>query len=468
MLNQSLKQYFLDHKDALLKDLSTLVAINSEDMPPEPGMPYGRGPAECLAAAARIMEGYGFPVTNYDNYVIAADFGPAPRKLDILAHLDVVPAGEGWTVTEPFTPKIVDGRIYGRGTCDDKGPALCALYAMRAIKELGIPLKNGVRLILGSNEECGSDDLVYYFAKETSAPMTFSPDADYPVINVEKGMLRSAFTAQLPTEEPLPRLVSFHSGTVVNVVPDRAVALVEGLSMDTIDEIARTFMSEVPVQVTCDEQDGGVSVQIKGRNAHASTPNRGENALTALLAFLSKLPLADSDTTHAFHALARLFPHGDFHGAALGVNLEEEVAGKTTLTLDILNLADGNLKGVSDARVCLAGTDENTTRVIAAKLTEAGFTPDPDTAMIPPHHVPADSELVQALLKVYTDVTGKEGKPIAIGGGTYVHHIDNGVAFGCMVPEVDNHLHGADEFMEISAILESCEIFARAILDLCT
>jgi len=467
MYKDRLKEYFLAHKDALLSDVSTLVAINSEDMPPEPGMPYGRGPAECLAAAQTMMEGYGFPVTNYDNYVIAADFGPAPRKLDILAHLDVVPAGEGWTVTDPFTPKIVDGRIYGRGTCDDKGPALCALYAMRAIKELGIPLKSGVRLILGSNEECGSGDLVHYFSKEASAPMTFSPDADYPVINVEKGMLRSAFTAQLPTDEPLPRLVSFHSGTVVNVVPDRAVALVEGLEIETIEDAAKAFMAKVDVQVTCTSADNGVSIQVKGRNAHASTPDRGENALTALVALLAQLPLADSKTTQAFQSLAKLFPHGDFHGAALGVALEEEVAGKTTLTLDILDLAGGQLKGVSDSRVCLAGTDENTTRVIAAKLTEAGFTPDPDTTMIPPHHVPADSELVQALLKVYTDVTGKEGKPIAIGGGTYVHHIDNGVAFGCMVPEVDNHLHGADEFMVIDAMLESCLIFAQAIIRLC-
>lgn len=467
MYKDRLKEYFLAHKDALLADVSTLVAINSEDMPPEPGMPYGRGPAECLAAATTLMEGYGFPVTNYDNYVVAADFGPAPRKLDILAHLDVVPAGEGWTVTEPFTPKVVDGRIYGRGTCDDKGPALCALYAMRAIKELGIPLSSGVRLILGSNEECGSGDLVHYFSKEVSAPMTFSPDADFPVINVEKGMLRFPFSAQLPADEPLPRLASFHSGVKVNVVPDRASALVEGLNLETIEAAAKGFMAQVDVQVTCTAEDSGVSIRVKGRNAHASTPDRGENALTALVAFLAQLPLADGKTTQAIQALAKLFPHGDFHGAALGVSLEDPVAGKTTLTLDILDLADGKLEGVFDSRVCLAGTDENTTHVVAAKLAEVGFTSDPAMAMTPPHHVPEDSELVQALLRTYTAVTGKEGKPIAIGGGTYVHHIDNGVAFGCMVPEVDNHMHGADEFMEIDTMLDSCLIFAQAIIDLC-
>src|SRR5699024_10557105 len=108
-------------------------------------------------------------------------------QLDILAHLDVVPAGEGWTVTEPFEPVEKDGRLYGRGTADDKGPAVAALYALRAVKELGIPLKKRVRLILGTDEECGSSDIQHYYAVEKEAPMTFSPDGAFPVVNIEKG-----------------------------------------------------------------------------------------------------------------------------------------------------------------------------------------------------------------------------------------------------------------------------------------
>lgn len=136
---------------------------------------------------------YGFAVTNYDNYAIAADFNQEEKGLDILAHLDVVPAGEGWQETDPFTPLIKEGKMFGRGTADDKGPAIAAIYAMRAVKELGYPLKKNVRLVLGSDEECGSSDLEYYYKKEVEAPCTFSPDAEFPVINIEKGGMRGHF-----------------------------------------------------------------------------------------------------------------------------------------------------------------------------------------------------------------------------------------------------------------------------------
>ena len=468
MYKERLHAYFQDHLGELLEDISTLVPINSEDMEPEAGMPFGRGPAQCLEAAGQIMKRYGFAVKNYDNYVVTADIGPVPRKLDILAHLDVVPAGEGWTVTEPFRAKIQDGRIYGRGTADDKGPAVCALYAIRAIQELGIPLRSGVRLILGSNEERGSGDLRYYYQKEKSAPMSFSPDADFPVINVEKGGLFAGFHSNTAAPSALPRLVKLQSGIRGNIVPDRATAMIEGFTLPEIQSAANRFMEQCAVTVTCVRHGEAVCVTVEGKTAHASTPERGENAITAMLELLASLPLAESETRDQLIALHKLFPHGDFHGKALSVDLEDAVSGKTTLSLNILQFEDGQFSGLFDCRACLAATDENTTDVVYGKLKENGFLPDSeDRGMYPPHHVPEESELVQSLLRAYSEITGKEGKPIAIGGGTYVHNIENGVAFGCAVEDVDNHMHGADEFMEIDMILQSCEIFAQAILNLC-
>ena len=142
------------------------------------------------------MKKYGLATRNYENYVVTGDFSEKEKALDILAHLDVVPVTEDWTVTKPFEPKIVDGKIYGRGTADDKGPAIAALYALRAIRELGIPMKKSVRLILGSDEECGSGDLEYYYAKEQEAPYTFTPDADFPLINIEKGSFHGVFSSE--------------------------------------------------------------------------------------------------------------------------------------------------------------------------------------------------------------------------------------------------------------------------------
>ena len=166
------------HRDAMIEDIKTLVRIRSDKEPSLPGKPYGEGPADVLQKALALAEGYGFHVTNYDNYVGTVDYKTEnDHHLDILSHLDVVPVADGWTVTEPFDPIVQDGRIYGRGTADDKGPSIAALYALRCVKELGVPLKHNVRLIWGCDEECGSSDIAYYFQKEPEAVYTFSPDA---------------------------------------------------------------------------------------------------------------------------------------------------------------------------------------------------------------------------------------------------------------------------------------------------
>ena len=151
----------------------------------------------------------------------------------------------------------------------------------------------------------------------------------------------------------------------------------------------------------------------------------------------------------------------------LGVALEDEVSGKTTLSLDILTYsAEAGLQGMFDCRACLSASDENTTDVIRERLRQAGVTPM-DSRMYAPHYVPEDSRLVQTLLGIYNEMTGKVHRPICIGGGTYVHEIENGVAFGCGTDDVDTRAHSADEFMPIDQMLFSSKVFVRAILALC-
>ena len=229
MYRKEIEGFIDSHRQEMIDDICKLCRINSEKMPYTEGKPYGDGAFDALHAALAMMEDYGFSITNYDNYVGTADLNDKERQLDILAHLDVVPAGEGWTVTEPFEPVEKDGKLYGRGTADDKGPAVAALYAMRAIKELGIPVKKNVRLILGTDEECGSSDIEVYYKREKEAPMTFSPDASFPVINIEKGRIPGGFSASFEASEALPKIVSIDAGIKVNVVPGKAKAVVAGL-----------------------------------------------------------------------------------------------------------------------------------------------------------------------------------------------------------------------------------------------
>jgi len=169
MLNKI--QAFIDaHEQEMLEDAMELIRINSERMPAQPGMPFGEGNAKVLAKGMEILEKRGFAAKNYDNYVVTADLNEKPSRLDVLAHLDVVPAGEGFTVCEPFAPVVKDGKLYGRGSADDKGPAVAALYAMMAVRELGAELSGNCRLIWGSDEECGSSDIRYYYGIENMRP----------------------------------------------------------------------------------------------------------------------------------------------------------------------------------------------------------------------------------------------------------------------------------------------------------
>ena len=467
MYREKIDAYIDSKKDEMIEDLKTLVRIDSQRGRATEGKPFGDGPAKVVAAAEGLMKQYGLQTTNYDNYVVTGDFGTQEKALDILAHLDVVPVTEDWTVTEPFQPKVVDGRIYGRGTADDKGPAIAALYALRAIRELGLPMKKSVRLILGSDEECGSGDLEYYYAKEQEAPYTFTPDADFPLINIEKGSFKGEFSADFPAEDAKAYVVSFTSGDKVNVVPARATLVVAGVEAAVVEEAAARVTAQTNVAfITESQADGTVKVSAKGVAAHASTPAEGKNALTATLRLITALPLDATKGLTALLGLEALFPYEDTCGKQAGIDRENEESGALTLCFSIMDYTPEHLHAIFDARLPIGCTKENTSYPVKEALAQYGITLDNDE-LREPHCVPGDSWFVQTLLGSYERYFGKKGKALSTGGGTYVHELERGVAFGCMVPEVDNHMHGDDEFMEIEMLLRSAKIFADAIMKIC-
>ncbi len=466
MYRKEIEQYIEDHKQEMMEDIFTLCRIDSQKMPYEEGKPYGKGPAEALAQALSIAERYGFAVTNYDNYVGTADFSDKEKQLDILAHLDVVPAGEGWKVTKPFEPVLKDGKLYGRGTADDKGPAVAALYGMRAVKELGIPLSKNVRLILGTDEECGSSDLVHYYGIEEEAPMSFSPDATFPVTNVEKGGLAGHFTGSFEPSDKLPRLVSLEAGIKVNVVPGKAYGIVEGLERSVMDEVAKQVEEETGVRFDLETTESATKITAMGTGAHAAHPDDGNNALTGLLTYLTRLPLAPCGQVTVLHKLLELIPHGDVHGAGLGIAMEDEISGKLTLAFSLLKVTEDQLDGTFDSRCPLCSNEENVLKVVKERMASVGLDLE-NESMKKPHHVDGDSYFVKTLLKTYEEYTGRKGECQSMGGGTYVHNLKNGVAFGASMPETDNHMHGADEYAVLEELVVSAKMFAQVIVELC-
>lgn len=466
MYKKEIEAFIDAHRHQMLDDISLLCRINSEKSSYQEGKPFGDGASRALAVALSRAEQYGFSIHNYDNYVGTADLNDGEKQLDILAHLDVVPAGEGWTVTGPFEPLEKDGKIYGRGTADDKGPAVAALYAMRAVKELGIPLTKNVRLILGTDEECGSSDIRHYYDVEEEAPMTFSPDGAFPVVNIEKGALAGHFTGSFEPSSALPRVISLHAGTKVNVVPGKAFAVFEGLDDDLVRQIGAQVEKETGVSFEIQGMNQTLEITAIGEGAHASTPQEGKNALTALLLLIKKLPFADCAQINALHALEELFPWNDTSGLALGIAMEDELSGDLTLAFDLLEVTADSLDGMFDSRCPLCANEGNVLEPVKKKLAENGLTLDNDS-MRPAHHVDGNSDFVKTLLNAYELYTGRKGSCVAMGGGTYVHDLKNGVAFGASMPETDNRMHGADEFAVIDELLTSAKIFAQVIVDLC-
>lgn len=465
MEQSRIEAYFAAQKQALLDDICRLVRIKSDRGEALPGKPFGEGPAAALVEALRLADGMGFRTKNYENYVGAVDFNTEETQLAILAHLDVVPAGEGWTVTQPYEPVVQDGKLYGRGAADDKGPAMVALYAMKALKDLGVSLKKNVRLIVGTDEECGSADIAYYYSKEKEDPMTISPDALFPVINVEKAHLEGELSAVFAPDTALPRVKQMDAGVKANVVHDAAGAVVEGFTPEQLAPFLKQAEEQTGARFTALPKADGIEITVKGKATHASVPEMGNNALTALLSLLVALPLAESDCATKLRALAQLFPHGDTVGKAAGVAQSDTVSGALTISLNMLHVDTNGFSGVFDSRAPICANEENLQNVLQKRAEAAGFALKQE--FVPAHHVSGDTPFVRTLLKCYEQYTGRKGECMVCGGGTYVHGLKNGVAFGCTMPGTDNRMHGVDEFAVVDELLTAAKIYTQVILDLC-
>ncbi len=442
-----IRKYLESHKEEMIADLRELVAIPSVQGDAEEGLPFGKFPAQALEAMLNKCKAAGFTVENVENYAGSADVNSLPPELAILSHLDVVPVGEGWT-SPPFTLTADGDKLVGRGAIDDKGPAVAALYAAKAVKDLGIPLKKGVRLIFGTNEENGSADLAYYRKKRKLPPMVFTPDGEYPVINGEKGMLRVYFSTVW--EHPW----EIKAGTVINAVPSSC-------------EIRSMFDPEKGCEVSINSDESTEPITeitesaeiINGVSTHASTPEKGDNAITK---FLASGMMAVDETK----ALNLLFPHGETDGASCGLGFSDDISGKMTCVLSMLNTKNGRLHGGIDIRFPLDRKKDEISDIICGKLREAGFDID-SCEGVEPHLTDENSDFVQSLLRVYERVTGDKGRCIAIGGGTYVHEIEGGVAFGAEFPNEDGRMHSPDEFITVENLLKNAEIMAEAIVEIC-
>ena len=446
----------LSKQGRLLACLQENLRIPSVEGTPEEGAPYGievRRSLEHVLEAAGMM---GFRTCNVDNHVGWCEYGEGDEMVAVLGHLDVVPAGDGWSF-DPWGGEIRGDRIFGRGTMDDKGPSIAALFALEALRDSGLPLKRRIRVIFGCNEETGSKDLRYYLDHGGEIPvMGFTPDGEYPVINGEKGIINATCSRSFTQTGDL-QLASISGGTAPNVVPNYAKAEL-ACSLELAEKLAATTAEKVTFTVT----ETGLLVEASGENAHGSTPWLGENAIGRLVLALNALPF-EGEVAEILSFLSEKLGM-DTIGKAAGIHLWDEPSGDMSLNWGVLNADASSLSLIINYRYPVTYAFADCGPAFQALFEGMGFTVE--QVYKDKLYIPADSQLVQTLLKVYQEHTGIEGTPVCIGGGTYAKSLPNILAFGPIFPGDEVREHKPDEFIEIPKLMKNAQIIAAAMYEM--
>lgn len=456
---QKLHHWIDAHQEELVEALQGVLRIPSVEGAPEPGAPYGRSVREALDYTLQLSRRLGFRVRDIDGHAGDAEFGEGAEYIGVLGHLDVVPEGDGWHYP-PYGAEIIDGYIYARGASDDKGPTYAALYGAKALMESGLPLRRRVRLVFGCNEESGFGCMHHYFevTKQERPLYAFTPDASFPLIYAEKGIVN------LTLEKPLPKLgsdlyiVQASGGRRPNMVPDHAEALLAG-STTALQQALEILDRYWDRNVTVNRLHEGLKVEAIGKSAHGSHPTAGDNAIVRLARALSELDLPERKVwiDWVVHA-------SDPGGSGLGIAHRDEVSGPLTANLGILDYEEGKVRLVYNIRYPVTWSLEALLNQGHSFWEKEGWSLT-DSQGHDPLYVPLDAEPVATLLRVYREETGDtESQPGTMGGGTYARATPRAVAFGAAFPGgQDGPAHEPDERIAISSLVKAAKIYAHAL-----
>lgn len=446
------KQEVMKRQNELLSDLESLIQINSELTSFDPsrlGEPFGSGPRQSLDKMLEIGQRDGFNVLNVDGYAGHIEYGNQSEYVAILGHLDVVPAGNDWTFP-PYELTNHDGKLYGRGVEDDKGPTIAAYYAMKILKELNLPLSKRIKLIVGTDEESGSRCVSHYFKKHPEQPVSgFVPDADFPLIYAEKGILRVDISGILKNNE----IVQVESGFRSNMVPDYLNAVFNGNYVSQIIDFDANLSPKF--------ENNQTFVRMYGKSAHGSTPELGENAVFKFSKLLKHLNINNTFSM----VLDSLF-EDDTKGKKLGISTKCDETGELTLNLGILSYKFNELLITLDIRYPKGITYPQIVNQINEKTNSFGLfvTRTSNSDML---YVDPKSSLVQILMNSYIKHTKDfNAKPIVIGGGTFARGVNNVLAFGPHFPGKPSFIHQRDEYILLEDLLLATTIYLEALYEL--
>lgn len=451
---ESIKEFFnrADIRAEAISDLAEIIKIPSVVSAPEGDFPFGIECARALDKASELATKYGFVVENHDYRCLSVLYGTSEREVGIVCHLDVVPAGDDWSV-EPYELTVRDNLLIGRGTHDDKGPFIQALYTLRYFKENNITLPFTVRLILGSDEEVGSSDLRYFQTVRKPPMFSFTPDSEFPVCIGEKSIL------SVWTEFPaLPDCIKeLCGGTVSNAVAGKAYAIVQ--TDKKLPEKENIIISTT---------DDGYRIEAIGKAAHAAHPESSVNAINLLCSYLTENGIDNGNGVFDFLKEAT----SEYLGKTLGIDASNDDFGYLTCVGGVIKGDSDKISQSFNIRY-LPETDAND--IVASIQNAIGRAGGKIASygVSEGYFVSADDEKIIALTKACEDVLGIECKPYTMGGGTYARALPNTVAFGAGIMSERNFLgdergnaHQRDEYISVNELFTGMEIYSLAMVNL--
>lgn len=459
-----IKAFKLDER--FLEDLFKILKIDSTKSEEKSYAPYGEGIALALKEVLEIAKSYGFRVKNLDNHIGYAEYGEGEDYIGVLGHIDVVPAND---YKEAFNPKIEDGKLYARGALDDKGPILTALYALKLLKDNKIRLNKKVRIIFGCNEESGDSDILYYLKKEKPPIMCFTPDAYFPIVFSEKGIL--TFLLEYDIKETKGyNIADIRGGTRSNIVPDKAIIELDILSSEGCSGF-RSLQSysrdNKNIKVVGNREIDDVkrlSIEALGKAAHGSVPYEGINAIANLFTFLNN-NLCFRDSFSDFLEDFSFIFNGDFTGERLGVLHKDNILGDLTVNLGIVSFNHGKISLRFNIRYPNSITYEQIYERLEDRIRSTGF------KLVKQNHLKPlffeeQSPLIEGLKRAYESEVKEKAELLAISGGTYAKLMPNTVAFGPLFKDGMNTAHKKDELIDLASLEKALRIYARALVEL--
>jgi dipeptidase D len=401
--------------------------------------------------------------------------GPAP-VFALLTHGDVQGVeGQKWSVS-PWEGKIVDGKMIGRGTEDDKGPLVAALYVLAALKDSGWPLNSTVRLLIANGEESSWDEIPYYQQRAKMPDTTIGLDAAYPVTNAQKAFGVLDFTAQSPLQTRTSgdwQIVEISGGDGLSIVPEYGQAMLSGTrGASTLQEAANVWLRDHPAaRIRISPEGNKMKVEGFGKSGHSSEPESAHNALADLVCFLSGLSLQENAWSDLVRFSAAVIGQ-ELYGKSLGIAHTDAIMGPLTVNLAVFDRSEQGQPAVHvNIRVPQGMSEQQIAETVAQKAAQftqktGGKIAAQTKVYGPAHIVPADSPLVKALLEVWKTETGTAGSPISMGGGSQARLFPDGVDFGPAMSMQHYRGHGADEYLTVDEMMRITRLTLAAVLRL--